>query len=122
MTDERMGELERKSRAAFDESVESLDAASRSRLTRARARALEELQHRRAAWSSTWVPAGVAAAAALAAVMLWQGEEGVAPAATPAFAALEDLDLVAGGEDLAMFDEDHEFYAWAVDEMSDGVG
>lgn len=122
MTDERMRELERKSRAAFDQSVESLDAASRSRLTRARARALEELQHRRLSWSSTWLPAGAAAAAALAAVMLWQGEEGVAPAITPAFAALEDLDIVAGGEDLAMFDEDEEFYAWAVDEMSDGVG
>jgi len=122
MTDERMRELERKSRAAFDESVESLDAASRSRLTRARARALEELQHRRAAWSSTWLPAGAAAAAALAAVMLWQGEEGTAPATTPAFAALEDLDIVAGSEDLAMFDEDEEFYAWAVGEMSDGVG
>lgn len=122
MTDERMRELERKSRAAFDQSVESLDAASRSRLTRARARALEELQHRRAAWSSTWLPAGAAAAAALAAVMLWQGEEGAVPASTPAFAALEDLDIVAGDEDLAMFDEDEEFYAWAVDEMSDGVG
>lgn len=122
MTDERMRELERKSRAAFDQSVESLDAASRSRLTRARARALEELQHRRLAWSSTWLPAGAAAAAALAAVMLWQGEHGTAPATTPAFAALEDLDIVAGGEDLAMFDEDEEFYAWAVDEMSDGVG
>ena len=122
MTDERVRELERKSRAAFDESVESLDAASRSRLTRARARALEELQHRRAAWSSTWLPAGAAAAAALAAVMLWQREEGAAPAAEPAFAALEDLDIVAGGEDFAMFDEDEEFYAWAVDEISDGVG
>jgi hypothetical protein len=122
MTDERMRELERKSRAAFDESVESLDAASRSRLTRARARALEELQHRRAAWSSTWLPAGAAAAAALAAVMLWQGEEGAAPATTPAFAALEDLDLMADVEDLAMFDEDEEFYAWAAGEMSDDVG
>jgi len=122
MTDERMRELERKSRAAFDESVASLDAASRSRLTRARARALEELRHRRAAWSSTWLPAGAAAAAALAAVMLWRGEEGAAPPAEPAFAALEDLDIVAGDEDLAMFDEDEEFYAWAVDEMSDGVG
>ena len=54
--------------------------------------------------------------------MLWQGEEGTAPATTPVFAALEDLDIVAGGEDLAMFDEDEEFYAWAVDEISDGVG
>jgi hypothetical protein len=122
MTDERMRELERKSRAAFDESVESLDAASRSRLARARARALEQLQHRRMAWSSTWLPAGAAAAAALAAVMLWQGEEGVAPAAQPMLAALEDLDIVADVEDLDMFHEDEEFYAWAVEQISDGVG
>lgn len=122
MTDERMRELERKSRAAFDESVESLDAATRSRLARARAKALEELQLRRMAWSSTWLPAGAAAAAALVAVMLWQGEEGGPQATEPALAALEDLDIVAGGEDLAMFDEDEEFYAWAVDEISDGVG
>jgi hypothetical protein len=122
MTDERMRELERKARAAFDDSVESLDAASRSRLARARVRALEELQHRRMAWSSTWLPAGAAAAAALAAVILWQGEEGAPPAAEPALAALEDLDIVAGGEDLDMFNEDEEFYAWAVDESSDGVG
>jgi hypothetical protein len=53
MTDERMRELERKSRAAFDGSVESLDAASRSRLARARTRALEQLRHRRMASSST---------------------------------------------------------------------
>jgi hypothetical protein len=122
MTDERMRELERKSRAAFDESVESLDAASRSRLARARAAALEELRHRRMARSSTWLPAGAAAAAALAAVMLWQGEEGGPQATEPALAAFEDLDIVAGAEDFDMFDEDEEFYAWAADEMSDGVG
>lgn len=122
MTDERMRELERKSRAAFDESVESLDAATRSRLARARATALEGLQHRRMAWSSTWLPVGAAAAAALVAVMLWQGDENGPQATEPALAALEDLDIVAGAEDLAMFDEDEEFYAWAADEMSDGVG
>lgn len=123
MTDERMRELERKSRAAFDESVESLDAATRSRLARARATALDGLQHRRMAWSSTWLPAGAAAAAALAAVMLWQGEERSGARGTePVLVALEDLDIVAGGEDLDMFDEDGEFYAWALDEMSDGVG
>ena len=73
-------------------------------------------------WSSTWLPAGAAAAAALAAVMLWQGEDGPAPAAQPTLAALEDLDIVAGGEDLDMFDEDEEFYAWAAEQTSDGVG
>jgi hypothetical protein len=120
MTDERLRELERKSRAAFDASVESLDAATRARLARARALALEELRHRRAAWATTWLPVGAAAAAALAAVMLWQGDDRAAP--VPALSALEDLDIVTGHEDLDMFDEDGDFYAWAADETSDGVG
>ena len=122
MNDERMRELERKSRAAFDESVDSLDAATRSRLTRARTAALEGLRHRRLAWSSTWLPAGAAAAAALVAVMVWQGDESAAARAGSVQIALEDLDIVAGLEDLEMFDEDEEFYAWAADEASEGVG
>jgi hypothetical protein len=120
---EDMRELERRSRAAFDESVESQDAATRSRLTRARARALEELQGRRAAGPVLWIPAG-AAAAALVAAMLWQREE-----AGPATArnettvgAFEDLDLMAGGEDFDMLAEDPDFYAWADEQLSDGVG
>jgi hypothetical protein len=124
MTDmnDRMQELERKSRAAFDDSVESLDAATRSRLARARAQALEELQHRRAAWSTGWLPAGAAAGAALVAAMLWVGGDQGTQGAPPALSALEDLDIVAGGEDLAMFGEDEEFYAWAADQVQDGVG
>lgn len=117
-----MRELERKSRAAFDESVESLDAATRSRLARARATALEGLRHRRLDWSSPWLPAGAAAAAALVAVIVWQGDEPATPRAGLAQIALEDLDIVAGPEDLEMFDEDEEFYAWAADEASEGVG
>jgi hypothetical protein len=118
---ERMRELERRSRAAFDESVGSLDAATRSRLARGRATALEGLRHRRLRGSSTWIPAGAAAAAAVVAVMLWQGER-AAPPGESALAALEDLDLVAGAEDLDMFEEDGDFYAWAADEAAGDVG
>ena len=117
-----MRELERKSRAAFDESVESLDAATRSRLARARAEALSELRGRRVNWRSAWVPAGVAAAAALASALLLVGDDAAGPSAPPALAAFEDLDIVAGGEDLAMFEEDVEFYAWAAGAMDDEVG
>jgi len=120
MNDE-MRELERRSRAAFDESVESLDAETRSRLARARARALAELRERRAPGPAVWVPVG-AAAAALVAAMLWQREESTAPPPDAAFAALEDLDMMAGGEDFEMFHEDEGFYAWAEEQMSDGVG
>ena len=119
---ERMRELERRSRAAFDESVGSLDAATRSRLARARAGALEELRHRRLRWSSTWLPAGAVAAAAVVGVLLWQGERGGAPAGEPAPAAFEDLDLVAGADELDMFEEDGDFYAWAADEAAGDVG
>jgi len=122
MNEERMRELERKSRAAFDESVESMDAATRSRLARARAAALGELRGRRRIWGSPWMPAGVAAAAALASALLLVGDDAAQPASRPALVALEDLDIVTGGEDLAMFAEDEEFYAWAAGEIDDGVG
>ena len=106
---DRMGELERKSRAAFDASVESQDAATRSRLARARAAALEELRHRRIAGPAAWVPAG-AAAAALVAVLLWQREERCGDAGAGGGAvAFEDLDIVAGGEDFDMLGEDEDF-------------
>jgi hypothetical protein len=122
MNEERMRDLERKSRAAFDGSVESMDAATCSRLARARATALGELHGRRRIWRSPWLPAGVAAAAALASALLLVGDGTGQAGSRPPLAALEDLDIVAGGEDLAMFAEDEEFYAWAAGEIEDGVG
>lgn len=119
---DRIQELERRSRAAFDQSVESLDVVTRSRLARSRARALEELRHRRVRWSATWIPAGAAAAAAVVGMILWQGEQRAAPPAESALAALEDLDLVAGADELGMFEEDGEFYAWAADQAAGDVG
>ena len=92
---EKMKEFERRSRAAFDQSVDALDAGTRSRLARARAAALAELRDRRLPWNSTWVPAGAAAAVALVVAMLWIGDETQAPSVEPSLAALEELDLVA---------------------------
>ncbi len=116
-------ELERRSRAAFDQSVESLDVQTRSLLARARAKALEESRGRRAAGPTLWIPAG-AAAAALVAAMLWQREE-AGPATTAdesTVGALEDLDLMAQGDDFDMLAEDPGFYAWADEQLPDGVG
>jgi len=120
---EEMRELERRSRAAFDESVESQDAATRSTLARARAGALEQLRRRRVAGPVVWIPAG-AAVAALVAAMLWQREEGVPVTARTetAVGSFEDLDLMAAGEDFDMLGEDPGFYAWANEQISDGVG
>jgi hypothetical protein len=119
---DRMQELERRSRAVFDHSVESLDAMTRSRLARSRARALEQLRHRRVRWSSSWIPVGAAAAAAIAGLLLWQAERRPAPHGESSLAAFEDLDLVVGSDELAMFEEDGEFYAWAADEAAGDVG
>jgi hypothetical protein len=120
MNEDEMRELERKSRAAFDASVEAADAATRSRLSRARATALEELSRDRLGRATTWLPAGAAAAAIVAAV-LWQREEAVAPV-TPGAVAFEDLDIVTGGEDFDLLGEDADFVAWAAEQAPDGVG
>jgi hypothetical protein len=114
---ERMREIERKTRAAFDASVEAGDAATRARLARARAAAIGELRRRQIAGPAVWLPVG-AAAAALVAAFLWQREE----AAVVPGIGLEDFDLVAGGEDFDLLGEDADFLAWAAVAAGDGVG
>jgi hypothetical protein len=123
-------ELARRAKEAFDRSTAALDAATRSRLTQARHRALQELERgTRRDWRWSLAPAGVLATAALAAwLLLWQG-----PAAIDSrsqMAAFGDLDILLGEEDLEMLDEDIEFYAWLEEQpefaapaaADDGVG
>jgi len=119
---ERMQDFERKSRAAFDDSVASLDGATRSRLARARELALVEARRGYRPRLSTWMPVGAAAAAAVMAILLWTGRETGSESTEPVLAALEELDIVAAGDDLDMMDEDPAFYAWAAEELADGVG
>lgn len=118
---ERMKDLERRSRAAFDDSVAALDGQTRARLARARELALAEARRRPRLWRSLWFPAAAAAAAALIAMLLWTGGES-GSGVLPSIVALEELEIVTAGEDLDMFDEDPGFYAWATSEMADGVG
>jgi hypothetical protein len=111
MSDEMDGDFERSAKRAFDDSVAALDAATRSRLTQARHRALEELPPQRErgvrAW---WLPAGTLAATALVAwLVTWQAppeREGLQAA------QLGDLEILLGEEDLEMLDEELEFYSW----------
>lgn len=117
---ERMQDFERRSRAAFDDSVAALDGATRSRLARARQLALAATRHRGGAWRSAWLPAGAAAAAVLA-LSFWNTEEAM-ETLDPAMVALEELDIVTAGEDFEMLDEDPAFYAWAAGELAEGVG
>lgn len=122
MTAQEQRDFERRSRAAFDASVAALDGATCSRLTRARHAALGQLR-RRSVPVRGWLPAGALAAAAVVAVTLWTGREAApGPGAMAALATLDDLELLAAGEDFEMLGEDAAFYAWAADVLADGVG
>jgi hypothetical protein len=105
------GSFERRTKRVFDDSVAALDAATRSRLTQARHRALEERQVvRGGGWRWALMPAGAVAATALVAwFTVWQ-----APPARDAVqsAALDDLEILLSEEDLEMLDEELEFYGW----------
>lgn len=119
---DRMRELERRSRAAFDASVESLPAEARSKLARARTKALAELRPRRFAGATAWVPVG-AAAAALVVALLWPRDEGDMPATHESAAlAFDDIEIIVDGEDFDLLHEDEDFVAWAAAESADGVG
>ena len=112
MSDESNGsDFEKRTKRAFDDSVAAVDAATRSRLTQARHRALEEMSaHRDRGWRSSLLPAGAVAATALLAVLLvWQPTVDTAVVQTE---QLSDLEILLGEEDLEMLDEEIEFYGW----------
>jgi hypothetical protein len=105
------GDFERRSKRVFDDSVAALDAATRSQLTQARYRALEERQVGSGRTSSRWLlPLGSVAATALVVwLAFWQAPP---PAETVQQTALGDLEILLGEEDLEMLDEELEFYGW----------
>jgi hypothetical protein len=125
------GAFERRAKEAFDRSAAELDASTRSRLTQARHRALAELPKtgRRRGWQSWLVPAGAVAAAALVAVLVLDPRHPASDGG-PQVAALADLEILLGEEDLEMYDEEIEFYAWLEEQpeftppaaTGDGVG
>lgn len=124
--------FEGRARAAFDLSVDSLDAATRSRLAQSRQQALAAVTEQRRttrAWYATWAPAGALAASVLAAVLLLRGpaEGPGAPlpsAANPVATQGEPLEMLAADEDFAIAtsEEDLEFYAWVELATTTGAG
>ncbi len=108
--DER--ELERRTKERFERSVGALDAATRSKLTQARHRALRELDAGRSTWQWSWAPAGALASAAVVAWLMMG--PGSAPIEQPTVqpASLADLEIVLGEDEFEMLDEDLDFYAW----------
>jgi hypothetical protein len=114
--------FEERSRTLFQDSVEGLDFALRSRLTQARNAALEAAATRRSSWYSriaVLAPAGVTAAAVLGA-FLWLGSPLGQQAVTvvDGQSKFEDLEIVASsdedsGDAMDMLQDDIEFYDWA---------
>jgi len=114
--------FEERSRALFNDSVDGLDFALRSRLTQARNAAIEAAAASRRPWFSRvgiLAPAGMTAAAVLGAV-LWLGSPLMEHPVTVADGqpSLEDLEIVAstdeaGGDAMDMLQDDIEFYDWA---------
>ena len=102
-------------RKALDQSNAELDAASLSRLNRARQAALAAAQRRRPLHA--WWPATLATAAVLAvAVVLVRTPEPASPAAP---VAAEDFEVIAAQDSLELY-EDLEFYAWLDAQPADG--
>ena len=107
--DEGSERLEQRAKALFEESVDRIDARTRSKLTQARYAALDEIKKGSTQWRWLRAPVGGLAAVALVAVVIvtWQGYRGPSEPAVP----LDDFDIVADAENLEML-QDVEFYAW----------
>ena len=104
---DRDKEFSKKAKAAFDSSVDELDAATLSRLNRSRHEALAEL-HKPTRHVSNWMPAtGVAAAVVVAVVVLQI--PGVDNDELPA--AVSDMEILLGEDSIEMLEE-LEFYSW----------
>lgn len=107
--------FERNARTVLEESVQRIDARTRSRLNQARQAALAAAA--KPAWwrSFALMPvAGVAAAALLVAVTLWHREPSAElPTLDAQRSTVEDMDLLADSEGLDLVqDGDNSFYEW----------
>ena len=108
--------FEERSREVFNDSVERLDARTRSRLNQARQRALDEAKKGSA--RRYWLVAplgGLAAAAVVALVLIRTGGEAVAPGAEETAMTLDDFDIVADSDSFELI-QDVEFYSWLPDQ------
>jgi hypothetical protein len=105
-------ELEARTRALFEQSVENLDGRTRSRLNQARHAALEELRAvRTQPWRRAWIPLSGAAAAAVLAIWITLSPGGQEGQPNESGVPIDDLELVAESPSLDLL-RDVEFYAW----------
>lgn len=129
---EPASDFERSAKQAFDASVRSVDAPTRARLVAARERALHGAGGARSSlgWSWSLAPSGALAAAAVVAVLLLAHHPRQTELGPQQVPNTNDLELLLGNEDLAMLDDDIDFYSWLEDQPDfsppsangDGVG
>ena len=108
-----------KAKTLFDESVQDLDAATRSRLTQGRHKALAEAASRTgfSRWNR-WVPVTGVAAATVFAVVLWRGDPQINELDLPT--AVSDFEILLDQDEFEML-QDLEFYSWMdIDGNTDG--
>ena len=113
--DDRFEQTRRRAREVFDASVESLDAGTRTRLSRARFEAVKAASRARSSSWRTWVPAAAVAATVIVAVAIWQTPERTESPVTVAAsgdAGLDAVDMLADGEALDLVENDLAFYEW----------
>ena len=119
------GEFERRAAALLRDSAENLDGATRARLSRARASALEPASRRRAWFDFRYLaPAGAMAAAVLATVLIVGPGRDTTPVNDATSSALYDMDLLADADAFEIAQEaDLDFIEWAAAQGElDGAG
>ena len=120
MNEQQPDAFEAHTRELFQDSVDNLDFAMRSRLTRARHAAIEAAKGHRPwylRWTM-WTPAAGVTAAAVLGVALWLGSPGQPGGIlVEGQSNFEDLELVASsegsGDAMEMLQDDIDFYDFA---------
>jgi len=106
MTKHKEDELTTNIRLALDESVDSLDANTLSKIRQIRSRAVEKAEARHVNW-----PGIISGALATACVMVFTVMILLQSPTTLQPVPIDDLELLSSSEDLELF-EDLEFYEW----------
>lgn len=105
---EQNDRLAEQAKSLFDESVDGIDGATRSRLNQGRQAALAELAAPSGVRWQQWVPATGVAAAAVVAVALWTSQPQVE---TDAPMSASDFELLLNDDSFDML-QDLEFYSF----------
>lgn len=109
-------EFEQRARTLLLQSADELPGAVRSRLTQARYAALAARRPRLSHQAWRWAPAGAAAAAVLALLIVFVPHAGAPPINAMSMASAEDIALLTDSDAMPLSgdqDVDYDFYEWA---------